>query len=175
MPELPKFDPHDFKAGQPIDNPYFPLKEGFTYHYRGKAQNDAGQLVPSPDNMRAQHLHKQVDGIQVLVVNDLVYLNGVLEENTQDYYAQDVHGNVWYMGEYETAFTRDKHGKVIKVSREGSWQAGVNGAKPGFILEAHPKVGDDYFQEHAPPVALDTAKVTDVNLTLNVHGKVYHH
>ena len=48
MPELPKFDAHDFKAGQPIDNPYFPLREGFTYHFAGKAQDDAGRLVPAP-------------------------------------------------------------------------------------------------------------------------------
>jgi len=175
MPELPTFNPHDFKPGQPIDNLYFPLREDFTYHYRGKALNDAGKLTPSPDNTRVPDLHKQVDGIQVLVVHDLVYLNGFLEENTQDYYAQDVHGNVWYLGEYETAFTRDKGGKVIKVSHQGSWEAGVNGAKPGFIMVAHPKVGFDYYQEHQPGVALDTAQVTAVDLTLTVEGKVYHH
>jgi hypothetical protein len=175
MPELPKFDPHDFKAGQPIDNPYFPLKEGFTYHYAGKAQDDAGRLVPSPDNMRVQHVHKQVDGIDVLVVYDNVYLGGLKQEATRDYYAQDVHGNVWYMGEYETSYTRDKHGKIVKVSHESSWQAGVDGAKPGFIMPAQPKVGLDYYQEHLPGVALDSAKITAVDLTLNVQGKVYHH
>src|SRR5689334_535360 len=175
MPELPRFDPHDFTSGQPIDNPYFPLKEGFTYHYAGKAQNDAGQLVPSPDNMRVQHVHKQVDGVQVLVVYDNVYLNGLKQEATQDYYAQDVHGNVWYLGEFETDFVRDKHGKVVKVTHPDSWEAGVNGAKPGYIMPAHPKVGFDYFQEHAPGVALDGAKITAVDLTLNVRGKVYHH
>jgi hypothetical protein len=175
MPELPKFDPHDFKPGQPIDNPYFPLKEGFTYHYRGKALNDADKLVPSPDNTRVQHVFKQVDGVQALVVYDNVYLGGLKQEATQDYYAQDVHGNVWYLGEYESEFVRDKHGKIVKVSHEGSWEAGANGAKPGFIMPAHPKVGFAYFQEHAPGVALDTAKITAVDLTLNVQGKVYHH
>ena len=173
-PQLPRFDPHDFKPGQPIDNPYFPLKEGFTYHYPGKLLNDAGKFVPSPDNVRVQHVHKQVGGIQVLVAYDNVYLNGLLHEATQDYYAQDVHGNVWYLGEFETDFVRDKHGKVIKVIHPDTWQTGVNGAKPGFIMEAQPKVGDDYFQEHAPPTAVDTAKVTAVGLTRNVGGKVYH-
>ena len=175
MPELPKFDAHDFKAGQPIDNPYFPLREGFTYHFAGKAQDDAGRLVPSPDNVRVQHVHKQVDGIDVLVVYDNVYLGGLKQEATRDYYAQDVHGNVWYMGEYETSYTRDKHGKIVKVSHESSWQAGVDGAKPGFIMPAQPKVGLDYYQEHLPGVALDSAKITAVDRTLNVQGKVYHH
>jgi hypothetical protein len=175
MPELPNFDPHDFKAGQPIDNPYFPLKEGLTYHYRGEALNDADKLVPSPDNQRVQHVFKQIDGVQALVVYDNVYLNGLQQEATQDYYAQDVHGSVWYLGEYESEFVRDKHGKIIKVSHEGSWEAGVNGAKPGYIMPAHPKVGFAYFQEHAPGVALDSAKVTATDLTLNVQGKVYRH
>ena len=85
-----------------------------------------------------------------------------------------MHGNVWYMGEFETDFVRDKHGKIIKVVHPDTWQAGVNGGKPGFIMEAHPKVGDDYFQEHAPPTAVDTAKVTAVGLTLDVEGKTYH-
>jgi hypothetical protein len=79
------------------------------------------------------------------------------------------------MGEYETSYTRDKHGKIIKVSHESSWQAGVDGAKPGFIMPAQPKVGFDYYQEHLPGVALDSAKITAVDLTLNVQGKVYHH
>jgi hypothetical protein len=175
MPELPKFDPHDFRPGQPIDNPYFPLKEGFTYHFRGKAQNDADKLVPSPDNTRVQHVFKQVDGVQALVVYDNVYLGGLKQEATRDYYAQDVHGNVWYLGEYETDFVRDKHGKVIKVTHPDSWEAGVDGARPGFIMPAQPKVGFDYYQEHAPGVALDSAKVTRVDLTLTVRGKVYHH
>jgi hypothetical protein len=175
MPELPKFDPHDFRPGQPIDNPCFPLREGFTYHYRGEALNDADRLVPSPDNARVQHVHKQVDGVQALVVYDNVYLNGLKQEATQDYYAQDVHGNVWYLGEYETELVRDKHGKIVKVSHQGSWEAGVNGAKPGYIMPAHPKVGFAYFQEHAPGVALDTARITAVDLTLNVQGKVYRH
>ena len=174
-PRLPRFDPHDFKPGQPIDNSYFPLKEGFTYHYRGKVLNDADRFVPSPDNARVQDVHKQVDGVEALVVYDNVYLNGLQQEATQDYYAQDVHGNVWYLGEYETEFVRDEQGKITKVSHEGSWEAGVGGAEPGYIMPAHPKVGFSYFQEHAPGLALDSAKVTATGLTLNVRGKVYRH
>ena len=94
-----------------------------------------------------------MDGIQVLVVVDNVYLGGYVQETTNDYYAQDVHGNVWYKGEYGREFTRDKNGKIIKVSHEGSWEAGVNGAQPGNIMPARPKVGFDYYQEHQPGVA----------------------
>ena len=54
---------------------------------------------------------------------------------------------------------RDRNGKVIRVTHPDSWQGGVNGARPGFIMLAHPHAGADYFQEHAPGVALDTAQV----------------
>src|SRR3954452_5510116 len=143
MPELPKFDAHDFKAGQPIDNPYFPLKEGFTYHYAGKAQDDDGRLVPSPDNMRVQHVHKQVDGIDVLVVYDNVYLGGLKQDATRDYYAQDVQGNLWYREEYETPYTRVKHGKKVTVSHGTQWQGVLDVALTVFIMPAPPKVGFD--------------------------------
>jgi len=45
------------------------------------------------------------------------------------------------------------------VSREGTWQAGVNGAAPGIIMEAAPRAGDRYYQEFARRVAEDQAKV----------------
>ena len=147
QPRLPHFDPGDFKAGQPINNPYFPLREGFTYHFAGRELNDAGRFVSSPDNMRVQQQRKQIDGVQAVVDRDNVYHNNLLEETTLDYYAQDRRGNVWYLGEFETAFTRDKQGNVIRVSHEGSWEAGVKGAEPGFIMKAHPTVATRALEE----------------------------
>ena len=175
MPELPEFDPHDFVPDQPVDNPYFPLREGFSYHYAGRELDEAaGAFVPAPNNIRVPREHKQVGGVRALVVYDTDHLAGQTSEVTRDYYAQDKHGNVWYMGEYATQIVRDRQGKVVKVTHEGSWQAGVNGAKPGIVMKAHPRVGDDYFQEHAPGVALDSARVTTVATTLTDHGRTYH-
>ena len=79
------------------------------------------------------------------------------------------------MGELTTQVVRDRQGKVVKVTHEGSWEAGVNGAKPGLVMKAHPRVGDDYFREHAPGVALDSAAVTTADTTLSDHGRTYHH
>ena len=39
----------------------------------------------------------------------------------------------------------------------------MNGAKPGFIMEASPQEGDHYYQEFARGVAEDQARVTDVD------------
>jgi hypothetical protein len=54
------------------------------------------------------------------------------------------------------------------ISTEGSWQAGVNGATQGIIMEAHPRVGDKYQQEFAVGVAQDMAQVASVNKSLCV-------
>ena len=52
-------------------------------------------------------------------------------EKTNDYFAQDKAGNVWYFGEDTKEF---ENGKV--VSTEGTWRAGVDGATPGIIMLA---------------------------------------
>src|SRR5690242_19059124 len=141
MPELPDFDPRDFAPGQPIDNPYFPLREGFTYHYAGRERDeDTGMFVPDPNDVRVPREHKLVDGVQALVVYDTDHLGGQASEVTRDYYAQDKHGNVWYLGEYATQLVRDPQGKVVKVTHEGSWEAGVNGAEPGIVMKAYSRV-----------------------------------
>jgi hypothetical protein len=80
-------------------------------------------------------------------------MRGVLRENTFDYFAQDRDGNVWYFGEDTEEL--DKNGRV--VSTAGTWRAGVDGAQPGVIMEAHPNVNDHYFQEVAAPLAQDEA------------------
>ncbi len=46
--------------------------------------------------------------------------------------------------------------------------AGVNGAQPGIVMKAEPRVGDRYNQELAPGVAEDKARV----LSLNKHACV---
>jgi len=51
-------------------------------------------------------------------------------------------------------------GKV--TSMKGSWQAGVNGAQPGIVKEAPPKVGDTSRREYDPGEAeeLGLVKIT---------------
>src|SRR5690349_14469155 len=146
MPEPPKFDPHAFTPGQPIDNPYFPLKEGFTYHYVGRQRDDpSAKFVPNPNNVVVTHQTKLIAGVQALVNYDTDHVAGQTVERTIDYFAQDKAGNVWYLGEYATQYVYDTHGHVIKTTHQGSWQAGVNGAKPGYVMLAHPHVGADYY------------------------------
>ena len=80
--------------------------------------------------------------------------SGASVEITEDYYAQDSKGNVWYLGEATTEY---EHGKP--VSTEGSFEAGVDGARAGIAMPAHPRVGMRYRQEYYKGHAEDRAKV----------------
>ncbi len=146
----PHINPSHFTTK--IDNKYFPLKPGTTFVYQGKSGGNQER-----DVMSVTHSTKQVMGVKCVVVDDRVWAGGKLTEKTFDYYAQDKKGNVWYFGENSKAY---KNGKV---STQGSWEAGKNGAKPGIIMQAHPKVGQSYRQEYYKGSAEDMAKVIDVN------------
>jgi hypothetical protein len=143
-----QIDPGNFVSV--IDNPYFPLEPGTTFTYRGESEG-----VPSRDVTAVTSDTKVILGVTTTVVHDQAFENGVLVEDTFDWYAQDKDGNVWYFGEDTKQL--DENGNVIGT--EGSWEAGVNGAEPGIIMEANPKKGDKYQQELAPDVAEDMAQV----------------
>ena len=67
-------------------------------------------------------------------------------------------GRVWYLGEATKEY---ENGQV--VSTEGSWEAGVDGAKAGIIMFTHPEVGDPYRQEFYAGHAEDQAKFLTLN------------
>jgi len=137
-----------------VTNPFFPLAEGTTFIYEGTKEGVATRNETHVTDKTIRLLN-----VDCTVVRDRAFEGNVLVEDTFDYYAQDVSGNVWYFGEDTKEL--DASGHV--VSTEGTWRAGVNGAAPGLIMEAHPHAGDRYYQELAAGVAEDTANVRSVN------------
>jgi hypothetical protein len=113
--------------------------------------------------MTVTHDTRKVMGVECVVVDDRGFEGGKLIEKTYDWFAQDSKGAVWYFGEDTAEY---ENGKVTSTS--GSWEAGVDGAKPGILMKADPKVGQSYFQEHDPGEAMDTARVlsTDTSVTV---------
>jgi hypothetical protein len=146
---FPRINPADFVAR--VDNPWLPYLPGMRLRYRGVMKNGN---TPQIDTVQVTHKHRTVMGVRCVVVRDTVRSRGRPVERTQDWYAQDRQGNVWYMGE-ETAEL--KHGRFGQMIDSGP--AGRNGAKPGIIMEGSPKPGDLYWQFHWPGHALDKAKV----------------
>src|SRR5262249_12666841 len=111
----PDINPADFAPGQPINNVFFQMPVGTKFMYDG-----AKSGIPTHDEMCVTRKTKLIDGVKVTVVHHRSFEAGVLIEDTFDYLAQDVFGNVWYFGEDTTEFPSG--------STEGSWQAGVNEA-----------------------------------------------
>jgi hypothetical protein len=136
-----------------VDNPWFPLKPGTRYVYVG-IKDDR----PSRDVVTVSHEVKKIDGVPCAVVHDLLYVAGRLGERTTDWYSQDNRGNVWYLGE-DTA-ELDRRGNV--TTKEGSWQAGVGGARAGIFMPAHPAVGQTFRQEYYKGQAEDHFAVIGV-------------
>jgi hypothetical protein len=153
----PKIDPANFVAT--IDNRYQPFKPGTTFHFvgvRGTTRQTDDEVV--------LHRTTRILGVRCTVVRDTVSEHGRAVERTDDWYAQDEQGNVWYMGEDSFEL---KNGHFVKAS--DSWKSGVNGAKPGIIMPAHPRHGDSYRQEYYPPgKALDEARVLRLDGRLTV-------
>jgi hypothetical protein len=151
----PAIIPSDFTdtRGRPnaINNAYSPLRPGTTYVYEGTIDG-----LPQRDVVQVTRDTKSIVGVTNVVVRDTVTIEGVLAEDTFDWFAQDDLGNVWYFGEDTKEY--DAQGNVISTA--GSWEAGVNGATPGIFMEASPAAGDTYRQEFAAGVAEDMATIS---------------
>lgn len=155
------FNPANFSDPLDIDNPYFPLIAGTTWTYKADTPDGCEVVITHVTNDT-----KEVAGVTTRVLHDQAFEGETCDdveliEDTFDYHAQDNAGNVWYFGED----TFDCEGADNCERGEGSWLAGVNGAKPGLFMLAHPRSGDGYRQELAPGVAEDQAKVTAVGVT----------
>jgi hypothetical protein len=134
-----------------ITNPYFPLVPGTRMIYRETDTEGTVQRVITHVTKRRKLI---ANGITARVVHDVVKQHGEPVEKTFDWYAQDKAGNVWYLGEDTAEY---ENGEV--VSTHGSFEAGVDGAQPGVIMPASPRVGMTYRQEFYAGEAEDEAKV----------------
>ena len=162
-PPCTTLDPSGFV--DTIDNPYFPLPVGRTLVYRGIRD---GQT--QVDRVTVTDKTKVIGGVTATVVRDVAKHGTTLLEATNDWFAQDVQGNVCYLGEDTKAYSPNG-----QVDTSGSWEAGVNGAVPGVIMEADPQVPDSYRQEYLVGEAEDTAWIVGRGGPLTVPYGIVHH
>ena len=152
----PDPDPQDFMEG--IDNPYLPLVPGSVWKYTNSSPEGDETIVVTVTDQT-----KVVAGITATVVHDVAKdPTGKVLEDTYDWYAQDTAGNVWYLGEDTTAYDGRK------TSKEGSWEAGVDGAEAGLAMPAEPRVGDGYAQEYLKGVAEDRGEILATDATVSI-------
>ena len=147
-----KLDPAEFTTK--IDNPYWPMSPGSKWVYsETDTQGTREKAVVEVTNKTK----KIANGVVARVIRDTVSENGTPVEVTDDWYAQDSAGNIWYLGEYVTNY---KNGKVVDHS--GSFEAGVDGAQAGIAMPANPEPGMAYRQEYYKGVAEDKGAVITV-------------
>lgn len=144
--------PADFTTR--ITNPYWPMRPGSRWVYRETDPGGARQRVVVTVTNQTKKL---ANGITARVVHDVVTEGRKPVEITDDYYAQDRRGNIWYLGE----FTKEYENGKFKSTR-GSFEAGVDGAQPGIALPARPRPGLRYRQEYYKGHAEDKGKVVSV-------------
>ena len=144
----PVIDPADFVDPADIPsapNPYWPLVPGTVWTY-----DDDGDTatVTVTDNT------VEILGVTCVEVLDVELEDGEKVEETRDWYAQDVDGNVWYFGEISQEF---EDGELVGI--DGSWKAGEDGAKPGILMFADPQPGTVFRQEFLLGEAEDIGEV----------------
>ena len=148
-----------------VTNPWFPLEPGTRWTYR--EVDEDGQVLEVV--VTATPLTRTIaNGVEARVVRDTVTQDGEIVEDTLDWYAQDARGTVWYLGE-DTAEFED--GRVS--SRDGSFEAGVDGALAGIVMPAEPAVGDAYRQEYSAGVAEDQGAVLALDARASVPAGTY--
>lgn len=154
----PELDPADFV--DVVDNPFFPLNPGARWVYEGPA-DEPGKVERIEVVVLDER--KEIMGISATVVRDTVTVDGVLLEDTHDWFAQDKEGNVWYLGEDVKNY---EDGELVDT--DGSFEAGVDGALPGIVMLADPQVGDAYRQEYYVGEAEDMGEVVATSGTKTV-------
>ncbi|WP_224491220.1 hypothetical protein [Robertkochia flava] len=157
LPEnLPAFSEDQFSDPLSITNIFYGPSEDDIYVYEG------GEIGEEPEEeIRLERLNttRVVNGVTCIIQNDKVYLDDILIEDTDDWLAQDDSGNLWYFGEEVDNY--DEDGNFL--DNDGAWEAGVDGALPGYWLPANPEVGQRYYQEYYEGEAEDEAEVIALN------------
>ena len=160
-PTGPEYNP-DIPAAwaAAVTNQYYPLVPGTTYQFQSNTPDGVETITTE-----VLALTKTIQGVVATTVHDRAFLDGVLIEDTEDWYAQDVNGNVWYLGEDTKQF---ENGQVVGTA--GSWEWGVNGALPGVIMWVDPAahLGEKYRQEFARGEAEDFGQVMATNESVTV-------
>jgi hypothetical protein len=145
-------DPADFSTV--IDNPYWPMRPGSRWVYLETDPEGTRQRVVVTVTKKTRMI---ANGIRARVVRDVATEDGVPLEITDDWYAQDRAGNIWYLGEAVRNF---QDGKL--ADRAGSFEAGVDGAQAGVAMPADPMPGLSYRQEYYAGEAEDRGAVITV-------------
>ncbi len=147
-------EPNTINSGNA--NRYFPLVVGYEWVYQGETDEGTETItVTVTDETKEIEYPEDSGNIFICrVVRDVVELDGEVIEDTDDWYAQAMNGDIWYFGEISQVF---EDGELVEL--EGSWKAGKEGAHPGVLIQNDPQPENIYRQEYWLAEAEDLAEV----------------
>ena len=144
------------------DNPYIPMQPGRTL-----------TLKQGIDTLTITVLTEtqDVDGVRAGILEERETKAGKLAEISRNFMATDRRTrDVYYFGEDVDNY---KNGKV--VSHDSAWRAGVSGARFGLMMPAAPVVGQRFYQEIAPKIAMDRVEVVSIDETVKTPAGTFAH
>lgn len=154
-------------------NPFFPLVAGNKWVYEGTSVDDEGEEETETVTVTVTDQTKLIDGVTCVTVIDVAEVDEEVVEITDDWFAQDIYGNVWYCGEISEnfeSFEGDNPESPELVDIDGSWKAGRDGAKAGILLPSVPEVGSTIRQEVSWGDAEDVIEVLATDATETAPG-----
>jgi hypothetical protein len=114
---------------------------------------------------------QDVDGVRAGILEERETKGGALAEISRNFLATDrTTGDVYYFGEDVDNY---RNGKV--VSHDSAWRAGVSGARFGLMIPASPVIGQRFYQEIAPKVAMDRVEVVSIDETVKTPAGTFAH
>lgn len=155
-PYDPSFEPEDFEtslSSLAAPNSHFPIGTGYSWTYGG----DEDILVEVLDET------KLIDDITCFVVRDVVSVDGLLVEDTDDWFAVSrADGAIWYCGEevkdYEY-FDGDLPSLPELTAIDGSFKVERDGDRAGVFFPGTRVIGQVFRQEYSLGNAEDIGEV----------------
>jgi hypothetical protein len=144
------------------NNPWLTIQPGRVL----KLSNGADSLTVTILNDTAT-----VDGVKVGVLEERETKDGKLLEVSRNFFATEKNtDDVYYFGEDVDNY---KDGKII--DHESAWRAGEKGARFGLMIPGKPMVGDKFYQEIAPKVAMDRVEIVSTDEAVKTPAGTFEH
>jgi len=146
-------------------NDFFILEPGYREVLEGK---EGGKIVRLEITVLNETM--KIGNVETRVVEEREFHNGEVEEVSRNFLAVCGPANdVYYFGETVDIY---EDGKVD--DHEGEWMAGTADAKAGLLMPARPQIGDRFYQEIAPDVAMDRVEVISNSESLKTPAGEFH-
>ncbi len=116
------------------NHPYFPLTPGTLWVYAGEKHGEH-----TVEEVRVLDQMREIWGTRCAVIQEHIFVGGILDEMTWELFGLDSEGNIWKFGEESL----EREDGVLRRS-DDSWFAGAGDGLPWIAFPAEMRVGDEF-------------------------------